>query len=74
MGRNRLYFTEEEKRIAKNKSYREWYSENKDIKKIKMSIHYHEKCLLNNELTTKRRMKHETKLVELQRKLNELNE
>jgi hypothetical protein len=44
MGRKRKYFTEEEKRIAKNESYMRFYEKNKErIRKEKLKRYYETK-------------------------------
>ena len=43
MGRNKKYFTVEEKRDAKNKTFMRYYERNKEQIKIKNLKRYHEK-------------------------------
>lgn len=48
MGRKRIYQTEEEKRIARNKTYMRFYEKNKKrIKKEKLERYYAKK--INNQ-------------------------
>lgn len=54
MGRKRIYQTEEEKRIAKNKTYMRFYERNKArIRKEKLKKYYENKRNIQNNQQSK---------------------